>query len=163
MAEFTHVDSDGKVRMVDVSGKKATLRKARARAFVFMSKALIRKIRQRKIEKGDPLEICRVAGILAAKNTAQLIPLCHPVALSRVEIQIRLTEQGLELESQAVAEGKTGVEMEALTAVSVAALTVYDMCKAVDRSMVIGEICLLEKSGGRSGHFLRRALSGRNP
>jgi cyclic pyranopterin phosphate synthase len=113
-------------------------------------------IQSEKIAKGNPLEVARIAGILAAKNTAGLIPLCHPLGLTHVDLQCEVTPDGIELEATATAEGKTGVEMEALTAVSVAALTIYYMCKAVDREMVITDVRLVEKSGGRSGHYLRK-------
>jgi cyclic pyranopterin monophosphate synthase len=156
MDQFSHWDDTGKVRMVDVTEKPATARVARAGGLIRTSAATLQLIQGENISKGNPLEIARVAGIMAAKNTAQLIPLCHPLALTHIDVRCRLTTEGIELEATAAAEGKTGVEMEALTAVSVAALTIYDMCKAVDREMVIGEICLLEKSGGRSGHYLRR-------
>jgi cyclic pyranopterin phosphate synthase len=112
-------------------------------------------IQTEKIAKGNPLEVARIAGIMAAKNTAGLVPLCHPLGLTHVDVGCELTAGGIELVATATAEGKTGVEMEALTAVSVAALTIYDMCKAVDREMVISDIRLVEKSGGRSGHYLR--------
>jgi cyclic pyranopterin phosphate synthase len=156
MNQFSHWDEAGKVRMVNVTEKPASVRVARAGGRIRTSAATLQLIQGEKISKGNPLEVARVAGIMAAKNTAQLIPLCHPLALTYIDVCCRLTAEGIELEATAAAEGKTGVEMEALTAVSVAALTIYDMCKAVDREMVIGEICLLEKSGGRSGHFLRR-------
>jgi cyclic pyranopterin phosphate synthase len=156
MDQFSHWDDTGKVRMVDVTEKPATARVARAGGLIRTSAATLQLIQGENISKGNPLEIARVAGIMAAKNTAQLIPLCHPLALTHIDVRCRLTAEGIELEATAAAEGKTGVEMEALTAVSVAALTIYDMCKAVDREMVIGEICLLEKAGGRSGHYLRK-------
>jgi cyclic pyranopterin monophosphate synthase len=156
MNQFSHWDEAGKVRMVNVTEKPATARVARAGGRIRTSAATLQLIQGEKISKGNPLEVARVAGIMAAKNTAQLIPLCHPLALTHIDVCCRLTAEGIELEATAATEGKTGVEMEALTAVSVAALTIYDMCKAVDREMVIGEICLLEKSGGRSGHYLKR-------
>ncbi len=157
MTQFSHLDETGKMRMVDVTKKLVTVRTARARALVQTSPETLSLIRSEKIAKGNPLEVARVAGVLAAKKTAQLIPLCHPLSLTHVDVRCQLTEHGIELEATATAEGKTGVEMEALTAVSVAALTIYDMCKAVDREMVIGEICLVEKTGGRSGRYLRKA------
>jgi cyclic pyranopterin phosphate synthase len=155
MKSLTHVDKRGKARMVDVSGKEVTLRKARARGFVTISSKALRLIKTGQVAKGDPLEPARIAGILAAKRTSQLIPLCHPLALSHVEIQCRILRGGIEIEATVIAEGKTGVEMEALTAVVVAALTLYDMCKAADQAMVIGEIRLMEKTGGRSGRYVR--------
>ena len=155
MAQFSHLDESGKVRMVDVTQKSVTVRMARARGRVRASPETLALIQTEKIAKGNPLEVARIAGIMAAKNTAGLIPLCHPLGLTHVDVRCELTQGGIELLATATAEGKTGVEMEALTAVSVAALTIYDMCKAIDREMVISDIRLVEKSGGRSGHFLR--------
>jgi cyclic pyranopterin monophosphate synthase len=155
MAQFSHLDESGKVRMVDVTQKSVTVRMARARGHVRASPETLALIQSEKIAKGNPLEVARIAGIMAAKNTAGLIPLCHPLGLTHVDVGCELTPGGIELVATVTAEGKTGVEMEALTAVSVAALTIYDMCKAVDREMVISDIRLVEKSGGRSGHFLR--------
>jgi len=156
MAQFSHLDESGKVRMVDVTEKSVTVRTARAYGRVEALPETLALIRTEKIAKGNPLEVARIAGIMAAKKTAGLIPLCHPLGLTHVDVQCRLTPEGIELEAIATAEGKTGVEMEALTAVSVAALTIYDMCKAVDREMVIADVRLVEKSGGRSGHYLRK-------
>jgi cyclic pyranopterin phosphate synthase len=156
MAQFSHLDESGKVRMVDVTEKPVTVRTARASGRVKASPETLALIQTEKIAKGNPLEVGRIAGILAAKNTAGLIPLCHPLGLTHVDVRCEVTPGGIELEANATAEGKTGVEMEALTAVSVAALTIYDMCKAVDREMVITDIRLVEKSGGRSGHYLRK-------
>ena len=156
MDRFTHIDENGKVRMVNVSEKQSTLRTARAKGWVKISAEALTLIQSQRIAKGNPLEAARIAGILAAKNTCQLIPLCHPLGLTHLDVQCRILEQGIEIEASATAEGKTGVEMEALTAVSVAALTIYDMCKAVDRNMVISNIRLVEKAGGRSGHYLRK-------
>lgn len=156
MPQFSHMDEAGKMRMVDVTEKPVTVRIARAHALVKTLPETLLLIRGQKVAKGNPLEVARVAGIMAAKNTAQLIPLCHPIGLTHVDVQCQLTDQGIALEATVTAEGKTGVEMEALTAVSVAALTIYDMCKAADKEMVITEICLLEKTGGRSGHYLRK-------
>ena len=156
MAKLSHIDESGKARMVDVTRKPVTVRIARARGFVRTSPETLGLITSQKIAKGNPLETARIAGVLAAKNTAQMIPLCHPLKLTHVEVRCHLGSQGIEIESTAKAEGKTGVEMEALAAVSVAALTIYDMCKAVDREMVITDICLLEKKGGRSGHYRRK-------
>ena len=154
MAELSHFGKDGSVRMVDVSSKRATARRARARGFVQMSPEVLRRLPENP--KGNPLEIARIAGIAAAKQTAALIPLCHPLPLTHVDVRVRLTAGGIEIESSVATHAVTGVEMEALTAVSVAALTIYDMCKAVDKSMTITDICLLEKRGGKSGVYSRR-------
>jgi cyclic pyranopterin monophosphate synthase len=153
---FSHLDKYGRARMVNVSEKQCTLRVARAKGVVRMSAQTLAQIRNRSLAKGDPLETARIAGILAAKNTCQLIPLCHPLALTHVEVQCKILKRGIEIEASVSAEGKTGVEMEALAAVSVAGLTIYDMCKAVDRDIVVSEIRLVEKSGGRSGHYQRK-------
>jgi cyclic pyranopterin phosphate synthase len=155
MKKLTHLDKKGKARMVDVSSKAVSLRKARAAGFIQVAADVLQLVTQGGIAKGDPLESARLAGILAAKNTAHLIPLCHPLALLHADVQCQLEPQGIAIEATVTAEGKTGVEMEALMAVSVAALTLYDMLKAADRGMVIGKIRLLEKSGGRSGHYVR--------
>ena len=155
MSQFSHLDDSGSLRMVDVSSKPVTRRRARARGRVGASAETIAQIRNDRLAKGNVLEAARLAGIMAAKNTGQWIPLCHPVPLSHVQLELTVTDAGVEIEATTLAEGKTGVEMEALVAVSAAALTVYDMCKAVDRTMEIGNIRLMEKSGGRSGHFLR--------
>lgn len=152
--KLSHYGKDGRVRMVDVSAKEATERSARASAFVKLSRAVLRALPQNK--KGNPLEVARVAGIQAAKRTAELIPLCHPVALTHVDVELRVVARGIEVEASAATCGQTGVEMEALTAAAVAALTVYDMTKALDKSIVITELRLEEKSGGKSGVFLRR-------
>ena len=156
MSELTHFDPDGASRMVDVSEKSPTKRLARASGAVRMEPETLRLILDRKAAKGDVLEVARLAGIMAAKRTADLIPLCHPLGLDAVTVSFHNDgTQTLGIEATATVTGRTGVEMEAMTAVSVAALTVYDMCKAVDRSMEIGPIRLEEKSGGRSGHFVR--------
>ncbi len=143
--------------MVDVGAKQITARTAEASGFVRMSPATITAIRERRTPKGDPLETARLAGIMAAKRTAELIPLCHSLALSHADVQITLTDAGAQLTATATTSAQTGVEMEALTAVAVAALTLYDMCKALDRLMVISDIRLERKSGGRSGEWLRPA------
>ena len=143
--------------MVDVGEKPATRREARATGEITMSAAALRVIRSGTVAKGDPLQTARLAGIMAAKQTAALIPLCHPLALTHVSVDLTPTRRGYRIESRVRTNGPTGVEMEALTAVSVAALTIYDMVKAVDKAMVISGICLLEKSGGRSGHYTRKA------
>jgi cyclic pyranopterin phosphate synthase len=148
---LSHVDKKGTVRMVDVSDKAVTAREAVARGRITMSRDAVRQIRTGAVKKGDPLQAARLAGILAAKRTSDLIPLCHPLALTHVEVTLEPRRDGYVIEARVRTSGQTGVEMEALTAVSVAALTIYDMIKAVDRSMVIGEIRLVHKSGGRSG------------
>jgi cyclic pyranopterin phosphate synthase len=146
--------------MVDVSEKAATTREARAHAFVRMAAATVRSIRRLKNPKGDPLEVARIAGIAAAKRTSELIPLCHPLALTHVDVTARVCQNGIEIESRAATTGPTGVEMEALVAAGVAALTIYDMCKALERGMEIGEVHLLEKKGGKSGTYLRAKRRG---
>jgi len=153
---LSHVDARGRVRMVDVSDKAATAREAVARGTITMSREALRLIRSHAIAKGDPLQTARLAGIMAAKQTSALIPLCHPLPLTHVSVELTPTRTGYRIESRVRTSSQTGVEMEALTAVSVAALTVYDMVKAVDKEMVIGDICLVEKKGGRSGHYRRR-------
>ncbi len=150
---LSHVDEHGRVRMVDVSAKPTTDREAVARGHVRISSEALEQIRAGRIRKGDPLQAARIAGIMAAKRTADLIPLCHPLPLSHVEVLIAPVEDGYRIEASARTSAQTGVEMEALTAVSVAALTIYDMVKAVDKSMVIGEIRLVSKRGGRSGEY----------
>jgi cyclic pyranopterin phosphate synthase len=154
-ARLSHVDARGRVRMVDVSAKPETDREAVAEAVVRMSAAAVRAIRSRTVKKGDPLQTARLAGILAAKRTADLIPLCHPLALTRVDVDLEPRPRGYRIVARVGMRGRTGVEMEALVAASVAALTLYDMLKAVDRTMVIGPVRLLEKRGGRSGHYRR--------
>jgi cyclic pyranopterin phosphate synthase len=152
---LSHLDDSGKARMVDVGGKPTTQREAVARGEIRMSVEALSLIRTGTVAKGDPLQTARLAGIMAAKQTAALIPLCHPLSLTHVSVELTPVRHGYRIESRVRTEGKTGVEMEALTAVSVAALTIYDMVKAVDKEMVIGDICLVEKSGGRSGHYRR--------
>jgi cyclic pyranopterin phosphate synthase len=154
---LSHVDARGRARMVDVGDKPATERYAVARAEIRMSAAAIRLVRRRAIGKGDPLQAARLAGILAAKQTSALIPLCHPLPLTHVDVDLAPTRRGYRIEARVSTRAQTGVEMEALTAVAVAALTVYDMVKAVDREMVIGDVCLVEKAGGRSGHYRRKS------
>lgn len=158
--ELTHINQEGRARMVDVSGKPDTEREARAQARVYMNSSTLELIEKGGIKKGDVLAVAQVAGIMAAKKTSSLIPMCHPLFLTSVDLNFCLNkEQGfLEIESQVKTTGKTGVEMEALTAVSVAALTVYDMCKAVDRWMRIEGVALMEKSGGKSGRQRREEL-----
>jgi cyclic pyranopterin phosphate synthase len=156
MSDLTHFDEHGASRMVDVSAKPETLRAARASGQVRMAAATAALIRDRAVAKGDVFEVARLAGILAAKRTGELIPLCHPLPLNAVSVDFTFeSDTLLRIEATARLVGRTGVEMEALTAVSVAALTVYDMCKAVDRGMIIERIRLEEKSGGQSGTFRR--------
>lgn len=152
---LSHVDADGRIRMVDVGDKPVTTREAVARGTVSMSATARRLIRSGRIKKGDPLQAARLAGIMAAKRTPELIPLCHSLPLTFVTVDIAPGPNGFVIEACARTSAQTGVEMEALTAVSVAALTLYDMVKAVDKGMVIGEICLLEKRGGKSGEYVR--------
>ncbi len=156
MKDFTHLDERGRAKMVDVTEKEATLREATARGTVIMSPEAFQRIMAGGIEKGDVLGVARVAGIMGAKRTADLIPLCHPLSITGVAITFNPREgkHAIEIEAQVKLQGKTGAEMEALTAVAIAALTIYDMCKAVDREMVISDIHLVEKKGGKSGHFV---------
>lgn len=156
-ARPTHFDADGRVAMVDVSEKAVTRRVAVAQAVVRMAPATARALTAGTLGKGDALTTARIAGIQAAKRTSELIPLCHGLGLDHVEVAITLTDDAAHIVTTAVTTARTGVEMEALTAASVAALTLYDMAKAIDRDMVIGEILLLEKHGGRSGSWLREA------
>ena len=151
--KLSHYDDAGRARMVDVSAKRVTTRTARARAFVQMSAQVIARLGENP--KGDPLEIARVAGVMAAKKTSDLIPLCHPLALSHVDIEVAVEDGGVRIEAVASTSAQTGVEMEAMTAAAVAALTVYDMTKGLDKSIKIAEICLLEKTGGKSGSWRR--------
>lgn len=153
---LTHVDAQGRVRMVDVSDKPVTAREAVARGAITMSADALRLIRRGEVQKGDPLQAARLAGIMAAKRTAELIPLCHPLPVTSVQVDLTPMRRGYRIEARVRTRATTGVEMEALTAVAVAALTIYDMVKAVDKEMVIGEICLVEKTGGKSGHYRRR-------
>ena len=142
--------------MVDVGAKPVTDRQAIARGAITMSATALKLIRRGEVAKGDPLQAARLAGILAAKQTASLIPLCHPLPLTHVSVDLTPSKSGYQIEARVRTSAQTGVEMEALTAVAVAALTIYDMVKAVDKDMVIGDICLLEKSGGKSGRYVRR-------
>src|SRR6202041_2910856 len=155
MKKLTHYDRRGRVKMVDVTAKPATSRTAVAHAFVRMQRATIASVRRLKSPKGNPLEIARIAGITAAKRTAELIPLCHPLALTHVDVTAKLCQNGVEITSEATTTGQTGVEMEALVAVSVAALTIYDMGKALERGMEITEVYVVKKAGGRSGTYVR--------
>ena len=158
MAQLSHLDEKGRARMVDVSEKEVTSRIAVARGTIHMRPETLELIRQGKVEKGDVFSVARVAGIMAAKKTSELIPMCHPLNITSV--QITLTPESaparVDIEASVRVSGKTGVEMEAMTAVAVAGLTIYDMCKAVDREMTLGEIRLVEKSGGKSGTFIRK-------
>ena len=154
-SRLSHVDARGNVRMVDVTEKAITSREAIARGRITMSREAVRQIRSGTVKKGDPLQTARLAGILAAKQTSNVIPLCHPLPLSHADVTLRPLAGGYEIEARVRTTAQTGVEMEALHAVAVAALTIYDMIKAVDRKMVIGEIRLMEKRGGRSGDFRR--------
>jgi cyclic pyranopterin phosphate synthase len=153
---LSHVDELGRARMVDVGAKPETAREAVAEGELRMSAAARRAIRARAVKKGDPLQVARLAGIMAAKRTAEIIPLCHPLPLTHVDVDIRTHGTVYRIRSRVGTVGRTGVEMEALVAVAAAALTIYDMIKAVDKGMVIGRIRLLEKRGGRSGEYRRR-------
>ena len=152
--KLSHYDRTGKARMVDVSNKAATKRAAEASAFVAMKPAVLKALP--KNPKGDPLEVARVAGIMAAKQTSNLIPMCHPLPLAHVAVDMRLCENGVAITSKVTTTATTGVEMEALVAASVAALTVYDMCKALDKGIKIREVVLERKSGGKSGDYVRK-------
>jgi cyclic pyranopterin phosphate synthase len=158
MAQLSHVDDQGRARMVDVSEKEITSRVAVARGTIHMRPETLVLILEDKIEKGDVFAVARVAGIMAAKKTSELIPMCHPLSITSVEIDLTTKQNParVDIEATVRVSGKTGVEMEALVAASVAALTIYDMCKAVDREMTIGEIRLFKKSGGKSGTFIRK-------
>ena len=156
MSALTHFDDSGASRMVDVGGKPVTARQARAVGRVRMAPQTLRAIVDRGVAKGDVFEVARLAGIMAAKKTGELIPLCHPLGLDSVTVSFEPIDEGtVRIESRVSVQARTGVEMEALTAVTVAALTIYDMCKSIDRNMSLGPFELLEKSGGRSGHFVR--------
>jgi cyclic pyranopterin phosphate synthase len=151
--KLTHYDRAGRARMVDVSGKPATKREAEASAFVAMKPEVLAALPENP--KGDPLEVARIAGIMAAKRTAELIPMCHPLPLSRVDVDMRLCENGVAITSKVITTAETGVEMEALVAVSIAALTTYDMVKGMDKGIEIRDIVLERKSGGKSGEYRR--------
>ena len=157
MAELTHIDEQGRVRMVDVTEKAATDRRARAQAVVAMAKETFELIRDQRVKKGNVLETARIAGVMAAKKTSDLIPMCHPLKLTHVQVDFfpDADTHSIRIEAAARILDQTGVEMEALAAASVAALTIYDMCKAYDRGMTISDVYLLEKSGGKSGHWKR--------
>lgn len=155
--KLSHIDEHGAARMVDVSAKDETVRVAVARGKITMAKETLKLITLGQMPKGDVLAVARVAGIMAAKKTSDLIPMCHPIMISGVSVQFRIDEEQstIHIEATAKTTGKTGVEMEALTAVSITALTIYDMCKAVDKNMIIDQIRLISKSGGKSGEFKR--------
>lgn len=157
MPDLTHLDAQGRARMVDVGAKPDTVREATARGRVLMRPETLALIQSGGVAKGDVLAVAQVAGVMGAKRTPDIIPLCHPLPITGVDLSFELDEQGSAVEITATARvtGKTGVEMEALTAVSIAALTIYDMCKAVDRDMVIDQVRLIEKSGGKSGTYRR--------
>ncbi len=155
MAELSHVDEHGRIRMVDTSAKAVTTRRAVASARVSLSTETLRAIKKHRLPKGDPLEAARLAGIMAAKRTADLIPLCHPLSLTHIDVQATLGEAGVEILAEVSTNASTGVEMEALTAVTVASLTIYDMCKALDKGITINEVRLESKTGGKSGDYHR--------
>jgi cyclic pyranopterin monophosphate synthase len=158
MAKLSHLDAEGKARMVDVSAKDITERIATARGAIFMRGETLDLILEKKVEKGDVFSVARVAGIMAAKKTSELIPMCHPLNITSIAIDLTPEKNPprVEIEATVRVSGKTGVEMEAMTAAAVAGLTIYDMCKAADREMTLGEIRLVKKSGGKSGTFVRK-------
>ncbi len=155
MTQLSHVDEQGHIRMVDTGHKETTLRRAVASARVLMTSATVSALREHRTPKGDPLETARLAGIMAAKRTSALIPLCHPLPLTHIDIQASVEDWGVKLQAEVSTQAQTGVEMEALTAVSVAALTVYDMCKALEKGMTITDVQLENKTGGKSGDYQR--------
>ncbi len=160
MKELSHIDEQGRVKMVDTSAKPITARRAVASARVLMSAETVAAVREHRTPKGDPLEAARLAGIIACKRTAELIPLCHPLPITYAEVRAEVVDSGIYLEAEVSTQAQTGVEMEALTAVSVAALTIYDMCKAIDKGMTITDVRLELKSGGKSGDYLRSGSAG---
>ena len=155
MAQLSHVDDEGRVRMVDTGNKEITVRRAVASARVLMSSATVSALREHRTPKGDPLETARLAGIMAAKRTSELIPLCHPLPLTHIDVKASVQDYGVALTAEVSTRAQTGVEMEALTAVSIAALTIYDMCKALEKGITISEIRLKSKTGGKSGDYQR--------
>lgn len=155
MTKLSHVDEEGKIRMVDTTEKRSTTRRAVASARVLMAPETVAAVREHRTPKGDPLEAARLAGIIAAKKTAELIPLCHPLPLTHIDVQAKLADYGVYLVAEVSTHAQTGVEMEALTAVSVAALTIYDMCKALEKNMTITDTRLEIKTGGKSGDYQR--------
>jgi cyclic pyranopterin phosphate synthase len=158
--ELTHINEEGRAKMVDVSEKDDTTREAIAVGSIYMKKETLEKVRTHEIKKGDVLSVAQVGGIMGAKNTPHIIPMCHPIMISGCDISFNVDFENCRIDIKAITKtvGKTGVEMEALTAVSVAALTIYDMCKAIDKEMVISDIMLVKKSGGKSGVFHREGL-----
>ena len=158
---LSHVDQEGRVKMVDTSAKAVTARRAVASARVLMSPETIKAMREHRTPKGDPLETARLAGIMAAKRTAELIPLCHPLPLTHIDVRAEISDTGVSIEAEAATAAQTGVEMEALTAASIAALTVYDMCKAIDKAMTITDVRLELKTGGKSGEYSRQQKKGK--
>jgi cyclic pyranopterin monophosphate synthase len=161
MKRLSHMDDEGRVKMVDTSAKEETARRAVASARVLLSAETLKAVREHRTPKGDPLETARLAGIMAAKRTAELIPLCHPLPLTHVEVRAELCDAGVLIEAEAATRAQTGVEMEALTAATVAALTVYDMCKALDKAITITDVRLEEKTGGKSGEYRRGKGKGK--
>lgn len=155
MKSLSHIDDQGRIRMVDTGTKAISSRRAMASARVIMSRETITALREHRTPKGDPLETARLAGIMAAKKTSDLIPLCHPLPLTHIDVQASFNEEGILLTSEVSTNAQTGVEMEALTAVSIAALTVYDMCKALDKGITITDLRLESKTGGKSGDYER--------
>ena len=155
MKKLSHLDEQGRVAMVDTSAKSTTARRAVASGRVLMSPETVKAVREHRTPKGDPLETARLAGIMAAKRTADLIPLCHPLPLTHIDVRAELQDDGVHLEATVATHAQTGVEMEALTAAAVAALTVYDMCKAVEKGIVITDVRLEQKTGGKSGDWKR--------
>src|SRR5438309_7874332 len=162
MAKLSHYGNKGEVRMVDVSDKAVTMRTAAARGFVKMKPRVVNAVRRLKNPKGNPLEVARIAGISAAKRTAEWIPLCHPLPLTHIDVHLGVCKNGVEIRTEVTAAAQTGVEMEALVAAAAAALTVYDMCKALDKGMEIREVLLLEKRGGKSGDYHRNGRHEKN-
>ena len=158
--KLTHLDNEGKVKMVDISDKNTTNREAIASGFIYMEQNTLDAILEGKNKKGNVLTTAKIAAIMAAKKTHELIPMCHSLTLSSINIELVIDKKKSAIKVQAICKlsGKTGVEMEALTAVSLACLTIYDMCKAIDKNMIIGDICLLEKRGGKSGHWLKTGI-----
>jgi len=159
MSTFSHLDEEGRVRMIDVSEKAATVREAVAQGIITMQPETFHLIREQKAKKGNVLETARISGIMAAKRTAELIPMCHPLSITHVQVDFfpHPDTNSIRIEAVVRVVGQTGVEMEALTAVSIAALTIYDMCKSYDRAMTISDVYLLKKSGGKSGTFVRQS------
>jgi cyclic pyranopterin phosphate synthase len=162
MSQLSHVDEHGRVRMVDTGNKEITSRRAVASARVLMSAATVSALREHRTPKGDPLEAARLAGIMGAKKTSELIPLCHPLPLTHIDVRAKIDDTGVSLEAEVSTNAQTGVEMEALTAVTVAALTVYDMCKALEKGITITDVRLESKTGGKSGDWSKDGETGRH-